>query len=760
MRPRHVLLSVWIGGAILAVWGALDTRAETSPDRAALLKAAEKKAAQVETDDIKAKKERFDYLVGRSKEFLKQGRYDQALVAIEDALAIYPDDKAAAFLRNKILTDSNKSREALLQSVKDSAREQAFSNMDKALIIPSQPVTYPETWAEVVARNKNLNGAGVRGPLVSEWEENLRKQLSQRISFSLEAANLEEAAKYLRQATGVGIVIDPKATIAKVPISLTASEIKLESALNQICRFAGAKWSMADTMVYISDQEVSDEPELATYDVVDLINPVRDFQAGGRALRAGAGGENKMRWNGQDFAVSVSRDQAPRPGAAAEQEKQGWDLVKFVKNTVAPGTWAADSEDGSSLNTIQYRNGKLVVSHNTKVQQQILKLLESFRKARTVQVMVSTRFIDIEKNYLEEIGVDWTGLEGGLNTISDQAQYTPAGQGGVGKIPISRGFSARGTGALDEFGNPWSSWYLNETEAPPFEAYQGLPTGYDSVYGEIPETWGRNPSPTVYWVDSNNDNVVDADEWVKVKRVGGKTDVGAAEINHLGVPLTSPYDTTFTEGGGLLLDLAYLSRYQVRALLTAVLKHRKGTLLTQPRLTCFNGERANIAVTSQINYIRSVQDQGLPEVGAITDGIVFEVVPYCSADRRYVTLELLPTLRTVRRPIRTQTIEVAEYLDDGVVVWTATDIQLPQILVKSVETFASVPDGGTLMLGGLSRVTEREGRAGVPLIDDIPIIKYLFSSWGKLDSRASLIILVKADILIQGEKEPAVAPAD
>jgi len=48
----------------------------------------------------------------------------------------------------------------------------------------------------------------------------------------------------------------------------------------------------------------------------------------------------------------------------------------------------------------------------------------------------------------------------------------------------------------------------------------------------------------------------------------------------------------------------------------------------------------------------------------------------------------------------------------------------------------------------------------VPLIDDIPIIKYLFSSWGKLDSRASLIILVKADILIQGEKEPAVAPAD
>jgi len=150
--------------------------------------------------------------------------------------------------------------------------------------------------------------------------------------------------------------------------------------------------------------------------------------------------------------------------------------------------------------------------------------------------------------------------------------------------------------------------------------------------------------------------------------------------------------------------------------------------------------------------------EGLPDIGFITDGIVFEVVPYASADRRYVTLELLPTLRTLTLPIRERHIEIPEELDDGGVVWTSTDLQLPEIQVSSVETFASVPDGGTLLLGGLSEAVEGEGRAGVPIIDDIPILRFFFSRWGKSDVRTSLIILVRADILIQGEREPNVGP--
>jgi len=160
-----------------------------------------------------------------------------------------------------------------------------------------------------------------------------------------------------------------------------------------------------------------------------------------------------------------------------------------------------------------------------------------------------------------------------------------------------------------------------------------------------------------------------------------------------------------------------------------------------------------------VSYIRSVA-QGVPEIGAITDGIVFEVVPYASADRRYVTMELLPTLRQlVQDPIPTIHLEIPEYLDDGGVSRTVVDVQLPEVAVKSVETFASVPDGGTLMLGGLSEATEVSGKTTIPILGDIPILKYLFTRWGKSDMRTSLIILVRADILIQGESEPNVGPS-
>ena len=64
------------------------------------------------------------------------------------------------------------------------------------------------------------------------------------------------------------------------------------------------------------------------------------------------------------------------------------------------------------------------------------------------------------------------------------------------------------------------------------------------------------------------------------------------------------------------------------------------------------------------------------------------------------------------------------------------------------------------MIGGLTEATESEGYATVPLLSKIPLIKYLFMNWGKLDMRESLVILVTAEILIQTELEPQVASTE
>lgn len=748
-RGLRFLIVTCLCGSVLLGWSAGRALAEAPSDHGLLAKAAESAMNNAQHDALQAKRERFDYRLDRAKQFLVRRQYPNALVSVEEALALYPADTAALYLKDKILVDSNNTREKLRRAALESATEEAMAQIRRGLVVPNNLITGGPVkhWGEVIRHSKDL-GAGVR---VLDWEAELEKKLDRRISFAFKNATLSRVTQYLQNSTDVTIVIDPKAPIGKTPITLAATQITLASALSHICRFANVKWSKADTMIYISDTEVRDRPELRIYPVTDLVTPVRDFAANDRPAPWGPNNHRAPgRYNGLQTWVEYAR-----PTATGEKEdKNGWSLAKLIANSIARETWATEDETGGAgANNIQYRNGKMMVFAPAAIQKEVLKLLESFRKARAVQIMVQAKFIDINKNYLEEIGVDWTGLEGGVNTISQYSQHTPTTGDGV-LMPIPRGFSARGIGALDEFGNPRTRGYPYVDGVTDF---QGLPSGFDSSFGQLGGTSRRNPEPTSYWVDINEDGLEQPNEIYPAKRPGGQWDVGMANINRLGMTLGDP-STGFSNEGGALLQLAYLSRFQVQMLLQAVEKHRKGNILQSPRLTCFNGERANIAVTAQVNYLRNITET-TPEIGTITDGIVFEVVPYASADRRYVTMEILPTLRQLTRPIRTIFVQIPEILADGEVAWTRTSIQLPEVTVKSVETFASVPDGGTLLLGGLSRANEGEGRTGVPILNDIPILKFFFSRWGKTDTRSSLIILVRADILIQGEKEPQVGPA-
>ncbi|MCP4905908.1 MAG: type II and III secretion system protein, partial [bacterium] len=74
------------------------------------------------------------------------------------------------------------------------------------------------------------------------------------------------------------------------------------------------------------------------------------------------------------------------------------------------------------------------------------------------------------------------------------------------------------------------------------------------------------------------------------------------------------------------------------------------------------------------------------------------------------------------------------------------EFQLPELEVQSVNTSAFLPDGGSLLLGGLSRIRNIERRAEVPWIGQIPVLGFLFKSEGFNDERSSLMVLVKATI--------------
>jgi len=63
----------------------------------------------------------------------------------------------------------------------------------------------------------------------------------------------------------------------------------------------------------------------------------------------------------------------------------------------------------------------------------------------------------------------------------------------------------------------------------------------------------------------------------------------------------------------------------------------------------------------------------------------------------------------------------------------------------------SVPDGGTLLLGGQKVTAEVEVEAGVPVLSNIPLVGRLFRNRSMVKDQKILLILVRPTIILEEE---------
>ena len=77
-----------------------------------------------------------------------------------------------------------------------------------------------------------------------------------------------------------------------------------------------------------------------------------------------------------------------------------------------------------------------------------------------------------------------------------------------------------------------------------------------------------------------------------------------------------------------------------------------------------------------------------------------------------------------------------------------TNISLPPPRTsREIETDIVIPDGYTVVMGGLVNEIETETQEGVPYLEDIPLIGYLFSSRATAKTTQSLFLFVTPHIL-------------
>ncbi len=209
----------------------------------------------------------------------------------------------------------------------------------------------------------------------------------------------------------------------------------------------------------------------------------------------------------------------------------------------------------------------------------------------------------------------------------------------------------------------------------------------------------------------------------------------------------------------LSISGAFLDDFEVDFLIEATQADSSSRTLTAPRLTLFNGQRAYVVIADQQAYVSDLEplvaaggEGGAvsafrPEVSTVGTGSMLDVEATISSDRRYVTLTLRPSVATLDP-------ESLEPID-----WEGgAFIQLPEVEVKSIRTTVSVPDGGTILLGGQKLAGQVEREMGVPLLSKIPVINRAFTNRGMARDEETLLILVKPDIIIQHEEEEAAFP--
>jgi hypothetical protein len=352
---------------------------------------------------------------------------------------------------------------------------------------------------------------------------------------------------------------------------------------------------------------------------------------------------------------------------------QSQSLVQLIQESIDPDSWfdLSDLGQGTITPYPMQQPKKLAVYNTHQVHGEIEKLLAALRKSLGHQVSIEARFLVVNENFLEDIGLD-----------------------------------------VDFTSNLGTRWGLLTFEQDSALITQAEPT-------QVPLSLGG---------------------------------LGAA--------------ASIAGGYGSILD-----DLQVAFLVRATHAHKDAKSLTAPVASVLSGESANFNINRTVIFaLPPVQTPGVTQISGaagtttgtggglnpqympVQIGSALSITPVITHDKKNVLLNIITTQQDFLG-IRTSEVEapiVSGAAAGQVQTWR---VELPETETSSLMTRVSVPDGGTLLLGGQRITAEVETEAGVPILSQIPVLGRLFGNRSKVRDHKILLILVKPIIMLQEERE-------
>ena len=192
--------------------------------------------------------------------------------------------------------------------------------------------------------------------------------------------------------------------------------------------------------------------------------------------------------------------------------------------------------------------------------------------------------------------------------------------------------------------------------------------------------------------------------------------------------------------GNISYTGSFLKSLQLQAAISAQVQNGQGRIVSRPRIAAQSGSTAKIITGDALPILTAITLSGVngvsQQVQYVNVGVTLQIAPRVGEDG-YVSSHVFCVVSSV----------------------TGYSQGYPTISQREAETSATVKDGETFIIGGLTQDSTITTNAKVPLLGDVPLLGQAFRNTKATKSRTELYIVVTPHIVRHAGAVATVPPA-
>jgi type II secretion system protein D len=169
-------------------------------------------------------------------------------------------------------------------------------------------------------------------------------------------------------------------------------------------------------------------------------------------------------------------------------------------------------------------------------------------------------------------------------------------------------------------------------------------------------------------------------------------------------------------------------------------------VITRPSIFTSNNKRALITSGEEVPVPTNIQSQFNNATAGNTNNLVSNSsIQFKPIELR---LEVLPLINSDKDV----SLEIVQNISERSGTTRIDNNDIPNISRRAVKTYVTVPNGGTLILGGLIKESMDYTKSGIPKLVNLPLIGPLFGRHAKAKVRNELIIIMRPVVTLAADE--------